>query len=90
MTIYTTIDSPVGPLLLAASDDGLHAIEFHESRHPVRRDADWSEGGHPLIDRARVQLEEYFAGRRRAFLPPCGTGACHNGAFRRLPYKTRR
>lgn len=27
---HTTIDSPVGPLLLAASDDGLHAIEFHE------------------------------------------------------------
>lgn len=76
MTLYTTIDSPVGPLLLAAGDDGLRAIEFHASRHPVPRDADWQPGDHPLLQRARKQLAEYFAGTRRTFdlpLAPRGT-----------------
>lgn len=76
-TAFTTIDSPVGPLLLAASDDGLHAIEFNRSRHPVPRGRDWREGDHPLLREARRQLDEYFAGRRRAFelpLAPHGTG----------------
>ncbi|CAG4975753.1 MAG: methylated-DNA--[protein]-cysteine S-methyltransferase [Lysobacter sp.] len=75
-TTYTTIESPVGPLLLAAGDDGLHAIEFHASRHPVRRGADWQQGHHPLLDRAREQLAAYFAGERHGFdlpLAPRGT-----------------
>ena len=76
MTTYTTIDSPVGPLFLAAADDGLQAIEFQPSRHPVRRGADWHEGDHPLLRLARRQLDEYFAGTRRTFdlpLAPRGT-----------------
>ncbi|MDH5823870.1 methylated-DNA--[protein]-cysteine S-methyltransferase [Luteimonas sp. RD2P54] len=77
MTVFhTRIDSPVGPLLLAASDGGLHAIEFHAARHPVRRRVDWREGRHPLLDEASRQLREYFDGRRRAFdvpLAPQGT-----------------
>lgn len=73
---YTRIDSPIGPLLLAASDAGMHAIEFPDARHPVRRGDDWVESGHPLLDRARQQLDEYFAGERRRFdlpLAPQGT-----------------
>ena len=73
---YTRVDSPVGVLTLAASDAGLHAIEFPANRHPVRRDRDWREGDHPLLRRARRQLEEYFAGERRDFdlpLAPRGT-----------------
>ena len=77
MTVFQTrIDSPVGPLLLAASDAGLHAIEFHASRHPVRRRVEWRDGRHPLLDAARDQLQEYFDGRRRSFelpLAPAGT-----------------
>lgn len=75
MIRYTTIDSPVGPLLLAAGDDGLHAIEFHQSRHPVRRDG-WQPGAHPLLDETARQLREYFAGGRLLFdlpLAPQGT-----------------
>ncbi|SKA27507.1 methylated-DNA--[protein]-cysteine S-methyltransferase [Novilysobacter spongiicola] len=76
MTTFTTIDSPVGPLMLAASNDGLRAIEFHPSRHHVRRGPDWQEGDHPLLALARTQLREYFAGSRRSFdlpLAPRGT-----------------
>jgi methylated-DNA-[protein]-cysteine S-methyltransferase len=77
MTIYYThIESPVGRLLLAASDAGLHAIEFHAARHAVSRSAEWLEGDHPLLRTAAAQLREYFAGTRRTFdlpLAPDGT-----------------
>ena len=81
MTTCTTIDSPVGPLLLAADDDGVRAIEFQPSRHAVKREADWQEVDwtdcvHPLLHRLRQQLDEYFAGSRRTFdlpLAPRGT-----------------
>ncbi len=77
MTIhYTRIDSPIGPLLLAASDAGMHTIEFQDAKHPVKRGDDWEQSAHPLLERARRQLEEYFAGKRRSFdlpLAPQGT-----------------
>ena len=68
-------ESPVGPLLLAVSDAGVHAIEFHAPRHPVS-DARWEAADHPLLDALAVQLDEYFAGERRHFdlpLAPEGT-----------------
>ena len=34
MIRYMSIDSPVGALLLAGSDAGLHLIEFENPRHP--------------------------------------------------------
>lgn len=74
--LFTTFDSPVGPLLLAAHDGGVCLVEFHESKHRVVRGADWREGDHPLLERLRVQLHEYFTGTRRAFdlpLAPRGT-----------------
>ena len=68
--------SPVGPLLLAVSEAGVHAIEFQASRHPVRRDARWEAAHHPLLDEVASQLDAYFAGERRDFdlpLAPEGT-----------------
>ncbi len=74
--LTTTVDSPVGPLFIAADAQGLRAIEFRDNRHPVRRGDDWRAGDSPLLARARLQLDEYFAGRRRSFdlpLSPQGT-----------------
>lgn len=76
MIVYTYVPSPVGPLLLAASADGLHLIEFHTPRHPMPRGEDWCEGEHDTLNRAARQLDEYFAGTRRDFdlpLAPRGT-----------------
>jgi methylated-DNA-[protein]-cysteine S-methyltransferase len=73
--VLSTVESPVGPLLLGAHDDGVCLIEFHESRHRVAREG-WREGDHPLLERLRLQLREYFAGTRRRFdlpLAPRGT-----------------
>src|SRR5690606_38742040 len=62
MTIYyRDIDSPVGTLTIATGDAGLHAIEFPADRWFLPRDG-WQRGDHPLLDRARAQLDDYFAG----------------------------
>jgi methylated-DNA-[protein]-cysteine S-methyltransferase len=73
--LYRHLDSPVGTLTVAATDAGLHAIEFPRNRHPADRHR-WTEGDHALIDLAARQLAEYFAAERQVFdlpLAPRGT-----------------
>jgi methylated-DNA-[protein]-cysteine S-methyltransferase len=90
-TRYVSIPSPVGPLLLAADDDGLHLVEFHSPRHPTSRGSHWTQGENAVLRETREQLEQYFAGALRAFdlpLAPRGTpfqqGVWH--ALRAIPY----
>ncbi|HVR80505.1 MAG TPA: methylated-DNA--[protein]-cysteine S-methyltransferase [Luteimonas sp.] len=74
--IYNFMPSPVGPLLLAADDQGLRLIEFHSPRHPMRRGNDWREGDNDVLRDASAQLDEYFCGERCTFdlrLAPRGT-----------------
>ena len=77
MNVHTsTVDSPIGRLFLAADDEGLRAVEFPENRYPVKREANWHEASHPVLDAAAGQLNEYFAGQRQTFdlpLAPRGT-----------------
>ncbi|MDQ1119842.1 MULTISPECIES: methylated-DNA--[protein]-cysteine S-methyltransferase [Pseudoxanthomonas] len=81
MTIFERhFPSPVGPLRVAASDAGLHGIEFPENRHPVKRLEAWEQGDHPLLREAQAQLDAYFAGRLQAFDLPL---APHGTAFQR-------
>ena len=62
---YSRIESPVGPLLLAVSGRGLVALEFGRGRIGEG----WVESAEKIVPFAR-QLEEYFAGKRRAFDVP--------------------
>jgi methylated-DNA-[protein]-cysteine S-methyltransferase len=64
-------DTPVGPLLLAASDRGLCAISFGSSldnflRRVERRGFRPARSPEP-VRQVVQQLREYFAGRRRRF-----------------------
>jgi methylated-DNA-[protein]-cysteine S-methyltransferase len=91
MIALRTMASPVGPLLLAASDTALVAIEFRENRHPVRRGADWREGDNAVLRQAECELQEYFAGTRRVFdlpLVPRGTAFQRQvwNALAHIPY----
>jgi methylated-DNA-[protein]-cysteine S-methyltransferase len=58
-----SIDSPLGPLLLAASEHGLAGVWFHDQQH---RPADvtvatWRENlSHPLLQQAARQINTYF------------------------------
>lgn len=75
MILYRELDSPVGPLTVAATDAGLHAIEFPRNRHPADREG-WIPGDHRLLDLAARQLDDYFAAKRCVFdlpLAPRGT-----------------
>ena len=40
-TLHTTIDSPVGPLLLAADAAGLRRIHFQAGPHPLEPPPEW-------------------------------------------------
>ena len=70
---FRTIDSPVGPLLLAATSEGLVRVAYAREDHD-RVLADLAARISPRVlraparlDRAARELEEYFAGRRQAF-----------------------
>jgi O-6-methylguanine DNA methyltransferase len=79
---FTKLDSPVGPLFLAASGEGLMALEFdarlpgQQTIRPNPRDLRtehkglrFEETDSALQNYAR-ELEEYFAGQRRKFTFP--------------------
>lgn len=64
------MDSPIGPLLLVEDGGQMAEIRFAEGDEPDRDKT-------PLLTRARSQIEEYFAGRRKKFdlpLVPARTG----------------
>lgn len=70
------VDSPLGPLTLAATEAGLAAVHFDRWRHaPPARDATDGDTDAPaavaaLLERAGRQLAEYFARRRTVFDVP--------------------
>jgi len=62
--------SPLGPMLLAASDAGLAGVWFEGQRHQPDT-SDWPRNDrHPLLLQAIAQLDEYFAGTRDHFDMP--------------------
>lgn len=68
-TLYTTIESPIGELLLVGDGETLSGLYMQGGRKPKRIAADWSESAAPFTDVKR-QLEEYFAGERTTFDVP--------------------
>ncbi len=70
---YTTIDSPVGPLLLAATPQGLVRVAFDIEDHDrvlsalSRRLSPRVLRAPGRLDAAARELDEYFSGRRQVF-----------------------
>ncbi|OQR63299.1 cysteine methyltransferase [Streptomyces maremycinicus] len=78
--VWAVVDTDIGPLLLAATDEGLLNVVFHAGdairdqalgrlaarlgREPVEAP------GFPLLAEAIRQVEAYFAGERRTFELP--------------------
>lgn len=78
-TIVTTlVATPLGPMLAGAIDDGICLLEFTDrpmlptQLETLRRRLGRPivSGRHPHLDRLQSQLDEYFAGSRRAFDVP--------------------
>ncbi|MGR4896074.1 methylated-DNA--[protein]-cysteine S-methyltransferase [Stenotrophomonas sp. LARHCG68] len=76
MTIYyDRFDSPIGPLTVAADDNGVRHILFAENRHNAKGREQWQRDPDALAE-PRRQLLEYLQGKRRRFdliLAPAGT-----------------
>ncbi len=69
MSFQTLYHSPVGDLLLKATDNALVAIHFDG----VLKGEDF---GNPILENTAHQLDEYFSGKRKSFdipLAPAGT-----------------
>jgi methylated-DNA-[protein]-cysteine S-methyltransferase len=70
---YTTVTSPVGPLLLAATPKGLVRVAYDVEDHDqvldtlARRLSPRVLRAPKRLDAAARELDEYFGGRRRAF-----------------------
>jgi methylated-DNA-[protein]-cysteine S-methyltransferase len=56
----SVVDTPIGPLGLVASDEGLRSVRFHARR--LRPD-----GASPILDATAEQLDAYFGGELTEF-----------------------
>jgi AraC family transcriptional regulator of adaptative response/methylated-DNA-[protein]-cysteine methyltransferase len=76
--VTTWLESPLGPLVVGATDEGICLLEFSD---PARLELQASAlsrtfaqalvpGSHVHLDRLKIELEEYFAGRRTSFEVP--------------------
>ena len=76
--LFQTIDSPIGPLVAAAREDGVCLLEFAELQRlegqlaTMRRwfEAEPQPGTNEPLARLREELSAYFAGTLRAFTVP--------------------
>ena len=63
---YAKMTSPVGPLLLAGDDDGLHLLSFLAGKRATRPLPDWKQSRAPFREAIR-QLQAYFRGELQDF-----------------------
>ena len=75
---FAAIESPLGPLVAAAVDEGVCLLEFNDRRMleaqlaRLRRlfDRPALHGDHPHLTQLRRELSDYFAGTRKSFDVP--------------------
>lgn len=76
MTLYyDRFDTPIGPLTVAADENGVRHILFAENRHDAKGREHWQRDADAVAE-PRRQLLEYLQGKRRQFdliLAPAGT-----------------
>ncbi|MGZ3235902.1 MAG: methylated-DNA--[protein]-cysteine S-methyltransferase [Burkholderiaceae bacterium] len=67
MICYTEHDSPLGTLILAATEQGLCGVYFEEHKHFKGKEGWQHHPTHGCLPQAIQQLDEYFAGMRKIF-----------------------
>lgn len=69
-TVLNRIDTPLGTMLLSASELGLNGAWFDGQRH-LPDTSRWPPAGrHPVLAETQAQLDDYFAGERSTFELP--------------------
>ena len=97
--VTTRLESPLGPMVAAATDEGVCMLEFADRRALQRQTEVLRRrlksvivpGNNAHLDRLATELAEYFEGKRRAFSVPLvypGTSFQQKTweALRRIPY----
>ncbi|HME04558.1 MAG TPA: methylated-DNA--[protein]-cysteine S-methyltransferase [Solirubrobacteraceae bacterium] len=89
-TLYTSLESPLGGLLLVGDRDALHGLYMQDAPDPIPFDPGWRPCADAFAEVA-AQLSEYFAGRRTTFeveLAMAGTPFQHRvwDALREIGY----
>ena len=68
MTRYARFDSPLGPVIAIADDEGIRHIDFIGAKYERPVADDWIEDPDaPALRACATQLAEYFAGARTNF-----------------------
>lgn len=65
--VQCKITTPIGPLYLVASDQGLKGIHWSKQAERMVASFDRSNPGERILDDACRQLKEYFDGGRKSF-----------------------
>ena len=77
MNYHDSFQSPHGSMLLLANDAGLAGVFFERQKYFPQKQAGWKKDPeHRILRRAKCELAEYFAGKRKCFdvaLAPEGT-----------------
>ncbi|MDH6593514.1 methylated-DNA-[protein]-cysteine S-methyltransferase [Variovorax sp. TBS-050B] len=88
-TIYTShIDTPLGGITMAATDQGLAGVWFDQQRHWPDTTGWQTRDDHPVLVEAGTQLRDYFAGRRKVFDMPLDLS--HGTAFQQSVWQALR
>jgi methylated-DNA-[protein]-cysteine S-methyltransferase len=70
-TMLARMPSPLGEIVLRAAGDYLTGVFFIDQKYfPPDAGPDARQGTSPVLDQARAELEEFFAGRREIFSVP--------------------
>jgi len=64
--LYTTLDSPIGELLLLGDGRTLRGLYMQDGRRPIAVGSAWERSAEAFAD-VRAQLRQYFAGERTTF-----------------------
>src|SRR3954454_4300568 len=88
--LYTTLDSPIGELLLVGDGEALRGLHIQDGPRRSSIGSSWRRADEPFAA-ASDQLDEYFAGERVDFaLPAEGAGTAFQRrvwrALREIPY----
>jgi methylated-DNA-[protein]-cysteine S-methyltransferase len=67
--LYTTVDSPIGTLLLLGDGQALRGLHMQGGRTAIAVRPEWQRADEPFA-RVEAQLAEYFEGRRTTFDVP--------------------
>jgi methylated-DNA-[protein]-cysteine S-methyltransferase len=81
--LYTSLDSPIGELLLVGDGQALHGLYMQEGRTAISVRPQWERQDGPFAA-VRAQLDEYWNGRRRDFDVPL---ALHGSPFQQQAWR---